>query len=245
MNVVKGEHQLKFCLPARKKNLRVLNQLPFMKATPSFLPYCLWVEVDQQTLRTWNSCQSGFPFTANYRATWRTCRLQHEVRKSVVWQIFTGRIELFQQAPIGGVEDAIFCPCSVFVIVLAKELQLVQSAQTQCLRQQQKQPIYLPFLFGDHWLHTIILVAQRAVQQPGHHPMLRCSIMQRVFILHKISLQLNECCLQQNTRHQHPPSPTPNLYVLPFIILASRNIIRRESHLTGHNYSKVSYHIIY
>lgn len=63
---------------------------------------------------------------------------ERELIRLVIWQIFTGRIELFQQAPIGGVKDAIFCPCSVFVVVFAEELELVQSAKTKCLSEQEK-----------------------------------------------------------------------------------------------------------
>lgn len=203
--------------------------------------------MDQQKLGTWNLVEHIVAKAASLSRQIIGQPREHAdcnmIRKSVVWQIFTGRIELFQQAPIGGVEDTIFCPCSVFVIVLAKELELVQSAQTQCLRQQQKQPIYLPFFLGDHWLHTIILVAQCAVQESRHHPMLRCSIMQRVFILHKIPLELNEGCLQQ-THTTNIPSPTPNSQLLPFIILASTNVFLRESHLIDHNYSKSTYHTI-
>jgi len=79
-----------------------------------------------------------------YRQSHQSATLQTKVGKErelirlVIWQIFTGRIELFQQAPIGGVKDAIFCPCSVFVVMFAEELELVESAKTKCLSKQEK-----------------------------------------------------------------------------------------------------------
>lgn len=95
----------------------------------------------------------------------------------VIWQIFTGRIELFQQAPIGGVKDAIFCPCSVLVVMFAEELELVQSAKTKGLSKQEKQPIYFSLFLRYNWLHAIILMAQCAIEQSWDHPVLWCAVV--------------------------------------------------------------------
>ncbi len=126
----------------------------------------------------------------------------HQNAKSVIWQIFTGRIELFQQATISGVENSVFCPCAVLVIMLAKEFELVQSAQTKSLCQQEKKPVDLPLLFCNDGLHTITLMAQGTIKESRDHPMLRRTIVQWMLVLHEVSVQLCKHFLQTQDNKQ-------------------------------------------
>jgi hypothetical protein len=114
---------------------------------------------------------------------------------------------LFQQATISGVENSVFCPCAVLVIMLAKEFELVQSAQTKSLCQQEKKPVDLPLLFCNDGLHTIALMAQGTIKESRDHPVLWSTIVQRMLVLHEVSVQLCKHFLQAHFDCCHPIAP--------------------------------------
>lgn len=112
--------------------------------------------------------------------------------------------QLFAQFNISTIQNTIFGTSSMILGVFAEISQLLKSAATQHLPQQQKQPINRSFLLSHHRFHTVLLSTVFASWQLWVQPNCGCPVMHGALMLRNKARNFAEILLQIKSHLEFP-----------------------------------------